>query len=225
MEPIVRAALDRELVYDYLREAILSGELKPDEKIVEAPYTKFFGVSRTPVREALRMLEKDGLVVYAPQRGSFVRSTMTEKEIRETFMIRRALQMISIDGIIDNATNEDIEIMAAVILEGRRHMEAQDIIGYVKSNNRFNHRLILSCRIDMLVSILLQLERYNPVFSFIEEETSSKTFVSKQQRCIEVLQEHEAILTSIKMRDRERLRETLDRHILNTKDAYLETIR
>jgi len=225
LEPIVRSALGREQVYEYLRESILNGELKPNQKLIESHYTDKLQVSRTPIREALRMLEKDGLVEHIPQRGTYVRAPYSLGEIKEMFMIRRALQMVSIDSTIDNASQDDIDYMQQCLDESRRAILENDITAYVKHNNRFNHRLIESCRLPMLSAILVQMERYNPGFSFLEEATPSATFLSQKHRCELALGEHMEILVSIQQRDRERLRETLDRHILNTKEAYLYNLK
>lgn len=218
---VARPMLGRDQVYERLREAILAGELEPDAKIKETYYTELFGVSRTPLREALRMLEKDGLVVYVPQRGAFVRGRLTEAEIHEVFMIRKTLQMASVDSTIDRTTEEDIAVMHACNEQCKQAIIDQDYMRYAKCSNRFNDRLIQSCRMYILISFLLQLEGHNPMFSFIGEKAQTSTFISQRYRCETALREHIDILDSIKSRDRERLRDMLGRHILNTKEAYL----
>jgi len=218
---IVRSTLGRDQVYERLRDAILMGELMPEEKLVEAHYSTLYGVSRTPIREAFRMLEKDGLVQHVPQRGTYVRSQLTIHEIEEVFMIRHALQMVSVEPTIRNTTKEEIDLMQECIEEGKKAVENLDIVAYVKSNNRFNHCLINSCKMPVLCSTLFQMERFNPVFSFIEESTPSSTFMQQSQRCAAALQEHTDILTSIRERNSDSLRQALSNHIENTRRAYL----
>ena len=98
--PIVQEKPQRESIYEQLRQAILSGAIEPNERLVETPYAGLFHVSRTPIREAIRMLEQDELVIYEPRKGAVVRPQLSEKEMEEVYTIRAALQMLTLEEVI-----------------------------------------------------------------------------------------------------------------------------
>lgn len=100
----------REQVAEQIRTAIIEGRLRPGDHIVEAALTEQLGVSRTPVREALILLEREGLVVSAPNRGSFVRS-FTEEDIDTIFSMRTTLENFAGELIIDRLTQDDYDYM------------------------------------------------------------------------------------------------------------------
>lgn len=87
-----------ESVADFLRKSIISGKLKPNEKITPAEITKQLGVSNMPLREALRILENEGLIFSFPGRGSWVAS-VSSRDLEETFMIREMIETFAVDLI------------------------------------------------------------------------------------------------------------------------------
>ena len=89
---IIRKTL-REQVVEILRHKILSGEIKPGERIIEAKVAEELKVSRGPLREALRQIEEEGLVVYEAQKGCVVK-TMTYEEMQETYLIQSTLEKL-----------------------------------------------------------------------------------------------------------------------------------
>lgn len=99
----IRAVSLREQVAERIRTAIIEGQLKPNDHIVETALTQQFGVSRTPVREALILLERESLVVSIPNRGSFVR-TFNEDDIEALFSMRTTLENFAGELIIDHLT-------------------------------------------------------------------------------------------------------------------------
>ena len=95
----------RDVVFQTLREAIFKGELRPGERLMELQLAKRLGVSRTPIREAIRMLELEGLAVTVPRKGAEV-ARMTEKEMEDVLQIRRALDELAVGLACDNMTEE-----------------------------------------------------------------------------------------------------------------------
>ena len=84
----------RDVVFQTLRQAILHGELKPGERLMEIHLAERLGVSRTPIREAIRKLELEGLVVMIPRRGAVVAS-ITEKDLKDVLEVRRTLEILA----------------------------------------------------------------------------------------------------------------------------------
>ena len=94
----------RDVVFNTLRQAILKGELKPGERLLEIALAERLGVSRTPVREAMRKLEQEGLVVMIPRRGAQVAS-ITEKDLNDVLEVRITLENMAIEKACANMTD------------------------------------------------------------------------------------------------------------------------
>ena len=100
----------RDVVFNTLRQAILRGELKPGERLMEIQLANKLGVSRTPIREAIRKLELEGLVLMIPRKGAEV-AEITEKNMRDVLEVRKALEELAVQLASDNITKEEIEEM------------------------------------------------------------------------------------------------------------------
>lgn len=218
---ISRAVLNRNQVYHYLRDAILSGEIKANEKIVESKYTELLQVSRTPVREALRMLEYDRLVIHIPQRGVYARSAFTKNEIREIYFFRRTLQLAIVDATIENATEEDISGMDYYLTESESSLRAHNYEKYIQSNNGFNTGLIEACHMEIVFNALKHSEQTGPLISFTDGDVNSSGYLKIKDRFAESIEEHKKILDAIKSKDKDGLRKALETHIDNVENAFL----
>lgn len=98
----------RDVVFNTLRQAILKGDLKPGERLLEIALAERLGVSRTPVREAMRKLEQEGLVVMIPRRGAQVAS-ITEKDLNDVLEVRIALENVAIEKACKLITEDELE--------------------------------------------------------------------------------------------------------------------
>ena len=98
----------RELVFKTLRELILTGELKPGERLMEIHLANKLGVSRTPIREAMRKLELEGLVVMEPRKGAEV-AQITEKSMKDVLEVRKILDRLSVELACKRITKEGKE--------------------------------------------------------------------------------------------------------------------
>src|SRR5215831_4244889 len=110
----------RNQVIDAVRAAILDGRLQPGQAITERPLAHDLQISRAPVREALRELEKDGLVVTRPHRGTYVAS-FSDEDVVEIYSLRANLEMMAIGRAIERATHSDVDDLTALIEEMERH--------------------------------------------------------------------------------------------------------
>ena len=97
----------RDVVFRTLRQAILRGELKPGERLMEIRLANQLGVSRTPIREAIRMLELDGLVIMVPRKGAQV-AQITEKNLRDVLEVRRALDALAVELACERITEDEL---------------------------------------------------------------------------------------------------------------------
>jgi DNA-binding GntR family transcriptional regulator len=121
----VRAVSLREQVAEQIRIAIIEGRLKPNDHIIEAALTEQLGVSRSPVREALIILERESLVVSIPNRGSFVRAFSPE-DISALFSMRTTLENFAAELIIDKLTSKDYQALTALVERQKFQIEQGD---------------------------------------------------------------------------------------------------
>ncbi len=139
-EVISRRPLHYELV-DRLRDMIIQGELEPGQKISEKALCERFGVSRTPLREAIKILAADGFLDLTPHRGASV-VKLTLKDFEEALPIMGALDAVAGELACQNATDAEIEELAALTDHMTERFKAGDLIGYYKLNSRI-HELIM----------------------------------------------------------------------------------
>lgn len=114
-------------VVDMLRDAIVSGKIKPGEHLKESAIAEQMSVSRIPVREAFRQLEQEGLIISIPNQGSFVK-VFNEKDIQEIFTLRSALESLACELVLGNGLlqPEDLEHLEGYIEQQREAIEARD---------------------------------------------------------------------------------------------------
>lgn len=131
----------REQVYAQIRQAIFERTLKPGDHIQERELTPLLNISRTPLREALGLLERDGLVQYFPNRGWFV-TKYTPPEIEEIFAIRSGLENLAADLIIERLTETDFADLQARIDELGEAIRADDVPRKYRLDMEFHQRLV-----------------------------------------------------------------------------------
>ena len=129
----------RDVVFQTLREAILRGDLKPGERLMELHLASKLGVSRTPIREAIHMLQQEGLVVTVPRRGAEV-AKMTEKDMEDVLLIREALEILAVQLACDNITEEQILLLEEKVSEFERVIQTGDIKLIAKADIDFQDR-------------------------------------------------------------------------------------
>ncbi len=131
----------REQVVEQVRTAIIEGRLKPHDHITEATLTEQLGVSRTPVREALILLEREGLVVFSPNRGAFVRA-YNPQDVREIFSMRTALENFAAECMIQQLTRSDLKRLENLIDEQAQAIEQRDLRGVRSIDIDFHRTLV-----------------------------------------------------------------------------------
>ena len=159
----------RDEVYHRIRQAILRGTYKPGEKLQEVALAEELGTSRTPVREALRKLEVEKLVIYYPHRGTFV-SELPADEIAELHQVRTLLERFIARRAARNATPQDIERLNSILARAERGEEPDEILEAVEDFNtalfelsRADHLVDLTRRIRELLQRVLVSNHLDPV--------------------------------------------------------------
>lgn len=192
-------------VYELLRQRILAGEYAPGESLPESRVAETLKVSRTPVREALRQLEREGLLVG--QGADLTVTNPNREEFVELYICRMALERLVAERAAKLATKEEIDEMATAIEEARGAISVEDHAGVVAANTRFHDRMVQSARMpplhrlmDTIRGQILVARRHVLSDSVVETEISD---------------EHSALLEAIRNRESRTAQERMELHMRN----------
>ena len=196
----------RDVVFYTLRQAILKGEMEPGERLMEIQLAKKLGGSRTPIREAIRKLELEGLVIMIPRRGAEV-AGITEKALRDVLEVRRSLEELAIELAVARMKEDDIKALEAARIEFREALNTNDMIRIAQADEKFHDVIYAGTYNDKLVQLLNNLrdQIYRYRLEYIKD-------VGKRQL---ILIEHENILNAVKTRNLELGRRAMREHIDN----------
>ena len=146
----------RDVVFQTLRNAILKGELKPGERLMEIQLAQKLGVSRTPVREALRKLDLEGLVIMIPRRGAIV-ADITVQDLNDVLEVRQALEELAVRKACDCATDEQLKALKQAANDFKRCTESEDLLGCVEADMEFHEIIYAATNNKRLQQMLLNL--------------------------------------------------------------------
>lgn len=182
----------REITYEALKDAIIAGDILPGERIVESSFAKRLNISRTPIREALRKLEQDGLVVYTPRKGVVVKS-LEEKDINDIYTIRRTLETLAMTKAVENVTPEHIVHMRDILDRANRALEEGKIEDAAKISREIHTEMYHLSGMERLVTILNSLDEYMDRFSFMSmsDEERRQTAAREHREMVDALEEQD----------------------------------
>ncbi|WP_378951418.1 GntR family transcriptional regulator [Pelosinus sp. sgz500959] len=203
----------RDIIFEHLRQEILDGHLKPDDRLIERDIATKLNVSRTPIREALRKLESEGFVEHVPRKGVIVRGfNMTE--IEEIYDIRKELECLVVRKAISKITNEDIQMLKR-ILEGLETEETMDQLqSTAKGLDQFDEVILNMTQMPLLKNFV-----YNLKESLIRYRRIN---LSNAPRRKSAICEHKAILQAIINRDVPQAERLTIEHIDHARDELLK---
>ena len=205
----------RELVCENIRQAIIDGTFSPGERLMEIQLADEMGVSRTPVREAIRKLELEGFVVMIPRRGTYV-ADISIKDINEIYEIRISLDILAAGLAAERITDEELEKLNSYLVEIGRYVPAMDMDKIVELDTAFHDILYKATRNERLVSVIGNLR---------EQLTGIRgRSMSYPGRLVETMDEHRALVDSIASRDVERAQRAARVHIENAEQTLLRSI-
>lgn len=205
----------REQVYMKLKEMIINGEIKSGTKIVELEYAKKFDVSRTPIREALRMLELEGLVDEA-EKGGVTVAFISKEDIREVYEIRIALESLVLEEIF-RKEKLNLKKIEKLIEKTRKVMEeSRDIDEIIKLFSEFNKQLYELSGLSHVVKLITNINQYTKRFR--------RLCLFDEQRLSEAFDEHLEIVEAIKNNDRERALNINKSHLLKSRDVVFKNL-
>ena len=184
----------RDVVFNTLRDAILTGKLVPGERLMENQLAEKLGVSRTPVREALRMLELENLVELVPRKGAQVLD-MSEKDITNILEVRSALEGLATSLACKKMTKEDLQQLKNMEVDFEKAVADNDVDHFVDIDEDFHDLIFAATENDKLISIFrnlrIQLYRYR-MAQAKNNETSMSTIVAHHRSIIRAIENHDA---------------------------------
>ena len=206
----------RDVVFKTLRKGILTGELKPGERLMEIHLANRLGVSRTPIREAIRKLEREGLVTMVPRRGAEV-ANITEKNLKDVLEVRQALESLAIELACERITEENKEELRQKLDQVETAVRTGDTGAIASADVAFHDAIVEfsgNMRLIQLVGNLgEQMYRYR--FEYIKD-------VSKHSQ---IMSEHRIMFDSIMENDRAKAARIVKVHINNQEEAIMRQIQ
>lgn len=202
----------REAAFEKIKEAIIKGHFKPGEKLVEQTLAQEMGVSRTPVREAIRRLEAEGFVVSIPRKGVVV-SRADKEEIVQLYSIRAELEGLAARWAIENADEDDMRKLDEAISRMEETAASGDLDGVVQSNALFHDAIAQASKSRILCTLLKTLQDNIQRFRFQS--------LHLPRRPEAALAEHKEIVAAIKEEKTEEADRLLKEHLQNACAAAL----
>lgn len=202
---IIRRSLHDEII-DLIREMITSGELEPGEKVPEKDLCERFGVSRTPLREALKVLAVEGLVTLTPNRGAFV-SVLTLEDLVDAFPVMGALEALSGELAAARMTDEEIAAVRHAHEAMVVHYEKRERAQYFRLNQQIHEAILMGSRNQTLIAT------YRALAGRVRRARYLANMSEPRWR--QAVEEHEVILARLEDRDAKALAEVLKEHLAN----------
>lgn len=191
-------------VFRQLRNDILSGKYKNNEELRENTIAKEYGVSRTPVREAIRQLELEGLCVTVPNKGAYVNS-IKRKDVEDIYAIRGLLEGLCARWAAENMTEEQIEEAQEILFVTRYHLEHEHFEQLYQYDGKFHEVLYRGCASPILNHVLRDFHEY--------VQSVRQRALKDEKRAMLCQEEHEAILKAIKDHDPDKAAQLASLHI------------
>lgn len=206
----------RDVVFNTLRHAILKGELEPGERLMEISLAQKLGVSRTPIREAIRKLELEGLVVMVPRKGAEV-ADITEKDLRDVLEVRTALEELSIELAMKNMTDEDYEQLKEANEAFARNSAGDDLIKLAEADVAFHEVIYMATGNKRLIQMInnLREQMYRYRLEYIKDKSTHAR----------LMEEHNLIMKAMQDNNIEAGKATIKLHVENQEENILKSIQ
>ena len=218
MDSLTKINLDnykplRDVVFENLRAAILDGNLKAGQRLMEVQLAEQLGVSRTPIREAIRKLELEGLVVMLPRKGAYV-ANMSCKDLIDVLEIRASLEGLAAYLAAERRSDEEIVALEKVAKEFETCVREADIEGVLKKDIDFHEKIFMMANNKKLYQLITSL--WEQVHRF------RVTYVSNYDASLSLVEEHNRILQAIKTGDGELAKKYATEHIELAEQFFME---
>ncbi len=206
----------RDVVFNTLREAILKGDLKPGERLMELQLAAKLGVSRTPIREAIRMLEQEGLAVTMPRRGAEV-ARMTLKDMEDVLEIREALDELAVKIASERITEEQLKRLTDAKQLFETSTRSGDVKRIAEADVSFHDVIYEATGNPKLVTLLNNLREQ--VYRYRVE------YIKNPKNYPVLIAEHDAITEGLKNHDKQAAISAMHEHVANQAVAVKAVIQ
>lgn len=206
----------RDVVFNTLREAILRGELKPGERLMEIQLANKLGVSRTPIREAIRKLELEGLVLMIPRKGAEV-AQITEKSLRDVLEVRRALENLAVQLACLMMSPQTLADLKAAARAFEEILGGEDVTAVAEADVAFHDVIYMATDNQRLISLLnnLREQMYRYRVEYLKKKECHK----------QLLWEHQEIIRAIEAGEIDVATKITEQHIDNQVEAVSDALR
>lgn len=206
----------RDVVFQTLRQAILKGELAPGERLMEIQLAERLGVSRTPIREAIRKLELEGLVLMIPRKGAEV-AKISEKNLRDVLEVRRSLEELSIELACRRMEPEALAELEEKQEIFRKAVSNGNIVEIAETDEAFHDVIFRGTDNDRLEQLInnLREQMYRYRMEYIKDEDTRQALVG----------EHDKIVKALRMKQVSEAKEAMKEHIDNQEITVSKNIK
>jgi DNA-binding GntR family transcriptional regulator len=201
--------------YQELKRIILERQIPPGGKLNEVDLAQALGISRTPIREAINRLEKEGLVKIIPQRGAYV-VQFTEKDVFELFLIRENLEGLAAYLATAKMTEKDLSKLESSVEGFTEPFDEKEIRRYAREDFRFHQAIVQFSDAQRLISLISTLHDYIRIFRLTTMGLSGRMKTS--------IDEHHKLLDAFRREDPEEAERTMREHIRHVRDGVMENI-
>lgn len=202
----------REIVYEELRSQILTGKIKPGSRMMEIELAEDMGVSRTPIREAIRKLEKEGLVTIEPRKGAYA-SQVSIKDMVDILEVRANLEGLAANYAAERMNDAEKAQLKELSMKFQKAVEEGDMMGMISNDSKFHHLIVESSRNNYLINMVEQLQELVLRFRY--------TYYKDFKRAEEMLPEHKRIYETIISGEGQKAQFEAFDHIDKLKDMIL----
>lgn len=205
----------RDVVFNTLRQAILKGEMEPGERLMEITLANKLGVSRTPIREAIRKLELEGLVHMIPRKGAVVAS-ISEKDMRDVLEVRITLEELAVKLAIKNMNEEDIDMLKKAGQAFENAVISRDIVNIVEADVAFHDVIYNKTENNRLIQIISNLreQMYRYRLEYVKDARTHSILIS----------EHNDIIACLAKKDVEAAKAAVREHVTNQERGIIRAI-
>lgn len=206
----------RDVVFNTLRQAILRGEMEPGERLMEIQLAQKLGVSRTPIREAIRKLELEGLVIMIPRKGAEV-AHITEKDMRDVLEVRCTLEELAVELACKHVAPEYIAELRAANKIFESAIVSRDLMSIVDADVQFHDVIYSMTGNARLIQIINKLreQMYRYRLEYIKDARSHSILIS----------EHEDIINKIEKNEVDAAKSVIRQHIQNQEKGIVRLLK
>lgn len=190
--PVDKHLTLRERIVDFIKDSVVSGRLKPGERVPEQEIAENFGISRTPIREAFRQLESEGFITVTPRKGAVV-SPITDKDVSEFYAIKSLLEGFAARTACAKLTEKGLKKLESLNASMARCAEKNDVKAFFKVDAQFHDTFLKACGNEKLFILIHQLVQQFERFRI--------TAMSLPGRMQDSVKQHEEIVSAFKRGD------------------------